>query len=42
MDYWLSEASEWKQLRAASDASEPETLVQLDWCAISDAQVAAE
>jgi hypothetical protein len=41
MDYWLSEASEWKQLREASDASEPETLVQLDWCAIYDAQVAA-
>jgi hypothetical protein len=40
MDYWLSEASEWKRLREASAAFE--IPMQLDWCASSYAQVTAE
>jgi hypothetical protein len=31
MDYWVSEAAEWKKLR---DSSDPYSIaVQLDWCA---------
>jgi hypothetical protein len=33
MDYWVSEAAEWKKLR---DSSDPYSIaVQLDWCAES-------
>jgi hypothetical protein len=42
MDYWLAEANEWKRLRDASSASEVRMPVQLDWCAVSDDQIAAE
>jgi hypothetical protein len=42
MDYWLAEANEWKRLRDASSASEVRMPVQLDWCAASDDQIAAE
>jgi len=42
MDYWLSEANDWKQLREASDASELKLPVQLDWCAALNTQVAHE
>jgi hypothetical protein len=42
MDHWLAEANEWKRLRDASSASEVRMPVQLDWCAVSDDQIAAE
>jgi hypothetical protein len=42
MEYWQSEASEWKQLREASAVCESGVPVQLDWCAPSNAGVAAE
>ena len=40
MDYWLSEAEEWKQLRERSDPSR--LPVQLDLCATLNIQVANE
>jgi len=40
MDYWLSEAEEWKQLRERSDPSR--LPVQLDLCAALNIQVANE
>ena len=33
MEYWLSEAEEWKQLRETSDPSRLKFPVQLDMCA---------
>ena len=33
MDYWLSEAEEWKKLRESSDPFKDGIAVQLDWCA---------
>jgi hypothetical protein len=42
MDYWLAEASEWKQLNEASDPSLLGFPVQLDWCAAPNTQVAHE
>ena len=41
MDYWLSEAEEWKQLRETSDPSRLSP-VQLDLCATLNIQVANE
>ena len=40
MEYWLSEAEEWKQLRERSDPSR--LPVQLDLCAALNIQVANE
>jgi hypothetical protein len=36
MDYWLSEAAEWKKLRESSDPFKDRIAVQLDWCADSN------
>ena len=33
MDYWNSEAAEWKKLRESSDPFKDNIAVQLDWCA---------
>ena len=33
MDYWVSEAAEWKKLRESSDPFKDVIAVQLDWCA---------
>jgi hypothetical protein len=33
MDYWLSEAAEWKKLRESSDPFKDSIATQLDWCA---------
>ena len=33
MEYWLSEAAEWKTLRESSDPFKDSIAVQLDWCA---------
>ena len=35
MEYWLSEAAEWKTLRESSDPFKDSIAVQLDWCADS-------
>ena len=42
MDYWLSEAEEWKQLRETSDPSRLRFPVQLDLCAALNIHVANE
>ena len=42
MDYWLSEAEEWKQLRETSDPSRLRIPVQLGLCAALNTQVANE
>jgi hypothetical protein len=39
MDYWLSEANEWKQLKEASETSALAAPVQLDWCVPRSAQI---
>ena len=36
MEYWLSEAAEWKKLRESSDPFKHSIAVQLDWCADSN------
>lgn len=36
MEYWLSEAAEWKKLRESSDPFKHGIAVQLDWCADSN------
>ena len=36
MDYWVSEAAEWKKLRESSDPFKDSIAVQLDWCADSN------
>ncbi len=36
MEYWLSEAAEWKKLRESSDPFKDSIAVQLDWCADSN------
>jgi hypothetical protein len=36
MEYWLSEAAEWKKLRESSDPLRDCIAVQLDWCAASN------
>jgi hypothetical protein len=33
MEYWLSEAAEWKRLRESSDPFDNGIAIQLDWCA---------
>ena len=33
MEYWLSEAAEWKRLRESSDPFDDSIAIQLDWCA---------
>jgi len=33
MDYWNSEAAEWKKLRESSDPFKDNIAAQLDWCA---------
>jgi len=38
MEYWLTEAEEWRRLKESSDLSTEETPVQLDWCAESNDQ----
>ena len=35
MEYWLSEATEWKKLRESSDPFKDSIAVQLDLCADS-------
>ena len=42
MDYWRSEAEEWKELRETSDLSRLRVPVQLDLCATLNIQVANE
>jgi hypothetical protein len=42
MDYWLSEAEEWNQLRETSDSSRLRFPVQLDLCAALNVQGANE
>ena len=42
MDYWLSEAEEWKELRETVDPSRLRVPVQLDLCATLNIQVANE
>ena len=42
MDYWLSEADEWKQLRETSDPYRLRFPVQLGLCAALNTQVANE
>jgi hypothetical protein len=32
MEYWLTEAEEWKQLKEAPDTSTGRIPTQLDWC----------
>ena len=39
MNYWLSEANEWKHLKEASGTFAPTAPVQLDWCVPYSAQV---
>jgi hypothetical protein len=36
MEYWLSEAAEWRRLRESSDPFDSGIAIQLDWCAASD------
>jgi hypothetical protein len=36
MEYWLTEADEWKRLKDSSDRSIEGIPVQLDWCAEAD------
>jgi hypothetical protein len=36
MEYWLTEADEWKRLKDSSDRSIEGIPVQLDWCAETD------
>jgi hypothetical protein len=33
MEYWLTEAEEWKRLRESLDPSTEGIPIQLDWCA---------
>jgi hypothetical protein len=33
MEYWLSEAEEWRKLRESSDPFKDRIAIQLDWCA---------
>jgi hypothetical protein len=40
MEYWLSEAAEWKKLRESSDPFRGSIAVQLDWCADSQPKLA--
>ena len=36
LEFWLSEAAEWKKLRESSDPFRDSIAVQLDWCADSN------
>jgi hypothetical protein len=36
MEYWLTEAEEWKKLRESADPFKDRIAVQLDWCAESN------
>jgi hypothetical protein len=36
MEYWLTEAEEWKKLRESSDPFKDRIAIQLDWCAESN------
>jgi len=36
MEYWLTEAEEWKRLKESLDLSTEEIPVQIDWCADSN------
>ena len=36
LEYWLSEAAEWKGLRESSDPFDNGIAIQLDWCADSN------
>jgi hypothetical protein len=36
MEYWLSEAAEWKKLKESSDPFTDRIAIQLDWCADSN------
>ena len=33
MEYWVSEAAEWRKLRESSDPFKDRIAIQLDWCA---------
>jgi len=36
MEYWLTEAEEWKRLKESLDLSTEEIPLQIDWCADSN------
>jgi hypothetical protein len=36
MEYWLSEAAEWRKLRESADPMNDKIAIQLDWCADSN------
>ena len=38
MEYWLSEAAEWKRLRESSEPFRNSIAIQLDWCADSNSR----